>query len=988
MKSRPSHYWTFVLAAVLSAASLCAQPAPKITTPKDALGFNLGDDYMVANYTQLETYWKKLASESDRMKLVSIGKTEEGRDQWMAIISSPENIRNLDKYKEISRKLALAEGVNEEQAHQLAAQGKAVVWIDGGLHASESVGSQQLMEMVYQMVSRTDPETMRLLQDDIILCVQANPDGQELIANWYMRGSEKADAPLRDPQQRSMNNLPRLYAKYIGHDDNRDFYMSNMKETTNMNRVLFLEWFPQIMYNHHQTGPAGAVIFMPPFRDPFNYNFDPLVPLGIDMVGAAMHSRLVAEGKGGSAMRSGSNYSTWWNGGLRTVTYFHNMIGILTEIIGSPTPTNIAVVPSKQLPQGDWPMPVTPGPWHYRQSIEYEITNNRAILDLASRYRETFLFNIWRMGMNSIEKGSEDYWTVTPKRIDALNAAAGLTGAGRGRGAAAAADVPAGGDAPPGAGGGGGFGGGRGGGVSMDLYNSVLHDPKFRDPRGYILPSDQPDFATATEFIDALLKNGITCLRATAPFQVVGASYPAGSYVVKTAQAFRPHVRDMFEPQDHPNDFAYPGGPPNRPYDITGWTLAMQMGVKYDRILDGFDGPFEKIAALLPPPASTISGPASPAGYLISHEINNSFILINRLLKAGGDVYWLKQEQTVGGKSIGTGAIWVPASAAVRPILEKAAKELGTPVYALAKAPAGDAMKLRPIRIGLYDSYGGSMPSGWTRWLFEQYEMPFQVVYPSTLDAGDLRSKFDVIVFAAGTLGGGRGGRGGGAVPAAGAAGATGATAAANGRGGGRGGRAGGGRGNANVPEEYRAMQGRVSEDVTIPALKRFVELGGTLVTIGSSTNGAAADFGLPVKSYLTEMGADGRERNLPADKFYIPGSLLKMNVDNTNPLAYGMPQQVDVFFDNSPVFKLEPTVEIQHTAPVGWFSGQDVLDSGWAWGQQYLDGGTAVAESSVGEGKIVLLGPEVNFRDQPHGTYKLLFNSLYYGNAQSAPLK
>ncbi|HUB81169.1 MAG TPA: M14 metallopeptidase family protein [Bryobacteraceae bacterium] len=956
MSSRPSHRYILFLAAILSAASLSAQSAPKVTSPKDFLGFNLGDDYMVANYTQLEAYWKKLASESDRMKLVSIGKTEEGRDQWMAIISSPENIRNLEKYKQISRRLALAEGVNESEAHQLAAQGKSVVWIDGGLHASESVGSQQLMEMVYQMVSRTDPETMRLLNDDILLCVQANPDGQELIANWYMRGSEKADAPLRPPEQREMNNLPRLYAKYVGHDDNRDFYMSNMKETTNMNRVLFLEWFPQIMYNHHQTGPAGAVIFIPPFRDPFNYNFDPLVPLGIEMVGTAMHSRLVAEGKGGSAMRSGSSYSTWWNGGLRTITYFHNMIGILTEIIGSPTPMTIPVVPRMQLPTGDWPMPVTPGPWHYRQSIDYEITNNRAILDLASRYRETFLFNIWRMGMNSIEKGSKDYWTITPKRIDALNAAAGLTGRG-GRGA----DTMVGDLAP----GNFGPGGGRGG-VSMDLYNSVLHDPKLRDPRGYILPSDQPDFATATEFINALLKNGITCQRATSEFTVAGKNYPAGSYVVKTAQAFRPHIMDMFEPQDHPNDFAYPGGPPNRPYDITGWTLAMQMGVEYDRILDGFDGPFAKINGLLPPPAMTVSGPSNPAGYLISHEINNSFILTNRLLKAGGDVYWLKKEQTVNGRNLGTGTLWVPSSAAVRPILDKAAKELGTPVYAVAKAPSGDALKIKPIRIGLYDSYGGSMPSGWTRWLFEQYEMPFQVVYPTMLDAGDLKSKFDVIVFVAGTLGGGRGGRGGDS--------------------GGRG--AGRGRAAAPVPEEYRATVGRVSPDVTVPALKKFVELGGTLVTIGSSTNNAVSDFGLPVKSYLTEMEPDGRERNLPADKFYIPGSLLKMNVDNTDPVAYGMPKQVDVFFDNSPVFKLEPTVEIQKTAPVGWFSGKQVLDSGWAWGQQYLDGGTAVAESTVGEGKVVLLGPEVNFRDQPHGTYKLLFNSLYYGTAASAELK
>src|ERR1051326_2839965 len=459
MTARPLPVRKVILATVFAVWVLGAQSAPHVSTPKEFLGFNIGDDYQVANYTQLEAYWEKLASESPRMKLVDIGPTEEGRRHYMAILTSPDNHKKLDRYKEIAQRLAHAEGLTEEQARALAREGKAVVWIDGGLHASESVGSQQLMEMVYQMASRTDEETLRFLNDVILLCVQANPDGQELIANWYMRGAEKRSAPLRDPQQRSMNNLPRLYAKYIGHDDNRDFYMSNMKETTNMNRQLFIEWFPQIMYNHHQTGPAGAVIFMPPFRDPFNYNFDPLVPLGIEMVGTAMHSRLVAEGKGGSAMRSGSNYSTWWNGGLRTITYFHNMIGILTEIIGQPTPMSIPLVASKQLPQGDWPLPIAPQTWHYRQSIDYEICNNRAILDLASRYRETFLFNIWRMGMNSIERGSRDNWTITPKRIAALESAAasnpaaivagrggrGGSGGGRGEQGAAVGNVLSGG---------------------------------------------------------------------------------------------------------------------------------------------------------------------------------------------------------------------------------------------------------------------------------------------------------------------------------------------------------------------------------------------------------------------------------------------------------------------------------------------------------------------------------------------------------------
>jgi hypothetical protein len=938
-----------LLVFLLPAALLTAQSAPKITTPKEALGFNLGDDYMMASYAQLETYWKKIATECDRCKLVDIGPTEEGRHQYMMIISSPANMKKLEHYREINARLAHAEGLTDDQAHALAREGKAVVWIDGGLHASETVGAQQLMEQVYEMASRTDPETMRLLDETIALYTQVNPDGQDIVANWYMRE--------QDPLKRSLNGIPRLWAKYIGHDDNRDFYMSAMKETTNINKVLWTEWFPQILYNHHQTGPVGGVIFMPPFRDPFNFNFDPLIPLGIEMVGTAMHTRLVQQGLGGSEMRSGANYSTWWNGGLRTIAYFHNSIGLLTEIIGSPTPLDVPLVPEKQLPSGDWPLPITPTTgtqkWHYRQSIEYEMSNNRAVLDVAARYREVWLYNTYQMARNSIKKGSEDTWTITPKRIEALEAAAaklapsggrgGRSGGGRG-GAGAEAELPTGLTV-------GGLGART---VPADLYNTVLHDPKLRDPRGYIIPSDQPDFATATEFIDALLKNGVDVMRATSSFSVAGKNYPTGSYVVKTAQAFRAHVMDMFEPQDHPNDFTYPGGPPKPPYDIAGWTLAFQMGVKFDRILDAFDGPFTKINGILPPPPSSITGTGS-AGWLVSHQINNSFILTNRLLKAGVDVYWLKQNAE------GPGTIWIPSNPSARPILEQAARQLGVPVQSVASAPKGEAMKLNPIRVGLFDQYGGLMPSGWIRWLFENYEVPFQVVYPQTLDAGDLKSKFDVLVFSDGAYRApGSGGRGGGffnqAPP-------------------------------EDLPAEYQGWTGRITPDKTLPQLKKFVESGGSIVTIGSST-GLAELLGLPVKNYLTEMGPDGRERPLPGTKFYIPGSLMRAQIDNTNPIAYGMPSTVDVFYDNSPVFKMGPDAEQKKTSAVAWFSGPQTLDSGWAWGQQYLDGGTAAAEATVGEGKVVLLGPEVTFRSQPHATYKLLFNGLYFGTAKDATLQ
>src|SRR5947199_1501208 len=411
----PQRIAVILLAAALLAPSPPAPAQGRVTTPREALGFDIGADYHLATYTQLEAYWHTLARQSPRMVLREIGKTAEGRTQLMAIITAPENHKRIARYQEIARRLAHAEGLTDEQAHALAAEGKAVVWIDGGLHATEVLGAHQLMELVYQMVSRDDPETRRFLNDVILLAVHANPDGMELVSSWYMREP--------DSLKRSTAGIPRLYQKYIGHDNNRDFYMVNQPETENMARVMFTEWFPQIVYNHHQTGPAGTVMFAPPFRDPFNFNFDPQVPIEIDLIGAALNSRMVTEGKPGVTTRKGSSYSTWWNGGLRTIGYFHNMIGLLTETIGNPTPMTIPFIPSRQLPDSNLYSPIEPQVWHFRQSIDYSITANRAVLDIASRNKENFLFNIYRMAKNSIERGSRDTWTPTPRRVIAADAA-------------------------------------------------------------------------------------------------------------------------------------------------------------------------------------------------------------------------------------------------------------------------------------------------------------------------------------------------------------------------------------------------------------------------------------------------------------------------------------------------------------------------------------------------------------------------------------
>jgi len=917
---------------VTASTSTVASAQSAVTSPKQHFGFTIGDDYQLATYTQFVAYWQKLDKESDRMRVVEIGKTAEGRPQLMAIITAPENFKKLDRYKEISAKLALAEGLTADQARALAKEGKGVVWFDGGLHATEVLGAHQLIETVYQLVSRSDAETLRFLNDLVILAVHANPDGMELVSSWYMREKE--------PARRTTAGLPRLYQKYIGHDNNRDFYLSSQPESTNMNRVLYLEWFPQIMYNHHQTGPIGTVMFAPPFRDPFNFNFDPLIPAQLDLVAAAMHSRFASEGKPGVTSRKGSNYSTWWNGGLRTMAYFHNMIGLLTETIGNPTPISIPFIPSKQLPDSNLHSPIEPQEWHFRQSVDYSVTANYAVFDIASRNKENFLFNIYQMGKNSIDRGNRDSWTATPRRVIAATAALG--GGRGGRGGEPGGDEP---DA--------GGRGGRGGGGTAADFKTLLRNPATRDPRGFILPADQPDFPTATKFVNALIKTGVTVHRATASFSVAGKNYPAGSYVVKAAQAFRPHVLDMFEPQDHPDDIPYPGGTPTRPYDNAGWTLAYQMGVKFDRVLEGgLQGPFEKVSGLQKPAPGKVTTTAN-AGYTFSHAPNDAFTAVNRLVAAGEDVFWL-----TGGAQPGT--FFVAAKPSTTAVVGKLAADLGVNFEGVASKPSGDAIKLRKVRIALADQYGGSMPSGWTRFLLEQFEFPFEVVYPQALDAGNLSSKYDVIIFPSGVGPAAAGGRGGG-------------------RGGGGGGAAAGGRGGAvNVPAEYQNQVGAYTAAQTGPHLKKFLEDGGTILGVGRSASNLMELMQIPVDNHLAERSPDGTARPLPAEKYYVPGSVLRVAVDTAAPIAHGITNPVDVFFDNSPVFRLGPEASIQGVRPIAWFDSAAPLRSGWAFGQGYLQDGVAVIEANVGKGTIYGFGPEITFRAQPHGTFKFLFNGIY----------
>jgi len=943
-RRRPRAAMALVSAAAI--LSMLAGPALAVTTPMQQWGHNIGDDYFLINYTQMTEYFAKLAKESDRLKIVNVGKTVAGRDMELLIVSAPENLANLEKYKSISQRLAHAEGLTDVEARALAEEGKAIVWIDAGIHTTEVAGTDQMPETIFQLLNRNDPETLRMLKDTIILFAHCNPDGQEMVSDWYMRRP--------DAKTRVKEILPEFDKKWIGQESNRDYFMMNMPESEALGRQLYIEWLPQITYNHHGATYPGAVVAAPPFRDPFNFTYDPIVMNGIDAIGAAMGTRWATHDMPGATSRSGHPYSTWWNGGIRNTGYYHNQIGVLTEIMGYPTPVTLPLVPYRLQPKGENIFPVvSPAPgelWHYRRTIDYLVEANYAIIDYASKNRADVLFNIYRMGKNSIERGSKDYWTLYPKRgeeildqveKDQANAAGGpapvLASRYSTNAALSAKAVP------------------------TKYFDSVLRTPEKRDPRGFILPSDAPDFATSVKFINALIKAGVQVKKASAPFTVGGKSYPAGSYVVKADQAFRPHVIDMFEPQDYPNDFPVAGGPPTPPYDSAGWTLAYEMGVKFDRVLDGFDGPFATLpwGVLEKAPVGKIVGSGS-AGYLLSPQQNDAFILTNRLLAAGVPVS--RVGAGTGEALFGPGAFYVSGGAKSKAAVEKAVAELGITAEAVSAKPAGPLTPLKLPRVAVFDKYGGTTPGGWARWLLGQYGFGDRKIYAGEIDAGNLRKKYDVIVFGSDAIqrpglpdpllvGNEHGGR----IPPV-----------------------------ADVPAQYREWMGSITAAKTIPQLKKFVEEGGTVIALGTSAS-LAFHMGLPVEDQLVET-KDGKTTLLTGEKFYVPGSILRVSVDSSLPAAWGMEKEADVFFDSgaknpdfaAPVFKMQPGAQAAGVKPIAWFGSPAPLRSGWAWGQERLNGGVAAFEAPVGKGKFYAFSPQVVFRGQTHGTYKLFFNSLY----------
>ncbi|NBB75611.1 MAG: peptidase M14, partial [Bacteroidetes bacterium] len=642
----------FMLAGALLAAP---ETRAQVPTPEAVFGFAPGADYKLASYDQQLDYYDRLDAASDRVQVTQIGTSVMGRPMLLLFISSADNIAQLDRWKDISTRLARARAA-EDEALQLAEEGKAIIWIDGGMHATEMAHGQMTPELAYRVATEESAE-MQKIRDNVVLLLMPmmNPDGLDIVKSWY-------DRNLGTPYETS--GPPWLYQKYVGHDNNRDYFMNNMPETKAVSQVLYNEWYPQIVLNHHQTSPDWARIFVPPFSDPVNPHIHPGVTAGVNQVGAAMTQRFAVQDMPGVV--SNNRYTMFWNGGGRTTPYYHNQIGILTEV-GHATPTPRYYEPDS-LPafigarkSTDGTTITYPDPWrggesHFRDAVDYLLTASMAVLDLAADRRQQLLHNIYAMGRDAIEAGE--------------------------------------------AGG----------------------------PYAYVIPPEQWDDGEAHNLVNILRQGGVEVHRATASFTAGGAPYPAGSFVVPASQAFRPYVMDLLEPQDYPTRYAYPGGPPDPPYDLAGWTLPMQMGVTVDRIDSAFEAPMEAVTADVAPPAGDVTSNAD-FGWALSHRPNASAQAVNELLAEGAAVHWTAAPITAEGTEHPAGTILIEADGVDEDRIEALAAAHGLDFVGLPSAPAAETHRLQAPRVGLYKSWDASMDEGWTRWLFENYAVPHDTLH-------------------------------------------------------------------------------------------------------------------------------------------------------------------------------------------------------------------------------------------------------------------
>jgi hypothetical protein len=833
------------LALALIVSSFASAAVP---TPESVLGHKPGDDFYLASYDDSLSYFQKLAASTNKLKLVSAGKTSQGRDWYFAIISSPSNLDQLDKYKSIARRLAHPEGLTGAEARALARDGKAIVHIDGGLHATEVAHAQHTIQLAYDLVSNDSDAKIAAILDNVILVLwfSINPDGQNMVVNWYRKnlGTSYEVSPL-----------PELYQEYIGHDNNRDGYMNNMPESQVITRTT-LEWNPQVVYNHHQTAPFPARIWIPPFAEPISSNVHPLMWRWVNVFGTAMAAYLDQHGMPGAMHRG--RFDDWYPGFLDHVNSFRNSVSFLTETAlyryATPHFYTVDEFPKeKQELRSEvfYASPWRGGWWRLGDAVRYMVGASVSVLDTTAKNREDLLYNRYQAGRDVIERFRKE------------------------------------------------------------------------PPFAYVIPQRQHDPPAAALLIGKLMLAGIEVRQASQTFRANGMEYPAGAWVVLMDQPFAGLVKDLFEVQRYPAAVNAGGGGAELPYDVTGWTLPMQMGVETAAVTTPV-GADARAALQRLDAAPRITGKLEGAGpaWSISRETNAAVRAVNLILEAGGRVAIAKEDRSF--------VIADLDRAKLEPILSAE----GVNAKALKAAPTG-AYPVKAPRVGLYRPWMASIDEGWTRWILEQYKFRLTSLRNADIQAGHLKDRFDAILLAdmparvlnEGYLAG-------------------------------------------TIPGQYAGGLG----DSGAESLRDFVREGGTLIAFNNSTTWVIEKLQLPVTNVLA---------GLKNEQFFCSGALLRVEVkEAAHPVMAGLPAEPAVMFERGPAFDTKASFKGKVLA--AYPKDRNPLASGFLLHPERIQGKAAALDVEFGKGRVILLGFRPQWRGQSHGTYKFFLNALYYSAAMA----
>jgi hypothetical protein len=876
---------------LLSAAPVSLLGDSRVPTPESVFGFRPGADYKLATYDQAVEYFRKVAAASKYVKLVEAGKTSQGRPMYFALVSSPDNLGKIDRYREIARRLAHPQGLTDAEARKLARDGKAFVHIDGGLHSTEVAGPAHIPQLLYDLVNGAgDPDIKAMLDNVVVLLWPTiNPDGQQMVAEWYMQN-------VGTPYE--LSGLPRLYQEYVGHDNNRDAYMLNMVES----RVLehtWRQWEPQIIYVHHQTGPFPTRIWLPPFSEPVGIDAPFLMSREVNMIGMAIAKGLEERGQVG-ATHMGTAFDAWYPGYVDYAPNFKNIAAFWTEtaLFQYATPHEYTIDDFPQTmrdlrPQSLYSSPWPPGLWRLRDAVDYMETASLATIEFAAKYKDSLLFNRYQAGRDQIALG------------------------------------------------------------------------KKKAPYAYFIPQQQRDPVAAVELLRRIAFGGVRVSTLTAPVTSGAETFPAGTWVVPTDQEFAAMAREVLDVQAYPDLRQYPGGPPERPYDAAGWSLPLQMGVRvvaatspltdearanmkmigappevkvkptmYEAALKTDAAAFDSLpgvgfdtdpasAAIVPPPGTaTGSGPI----LLLDPAQNNAFKAINLAWRRGATV---QASAGPSGSTIRYAISGVPESAQ-----DELVKSLALRAERTISAPG---RAIRQPRIGLYQPWSGSMGEGWTRWILEQYGFAFVGIHPEDFTS-PLAEKIDVLIMADDAR-----------VPIAGAA--------PNSRGG--------------PPGTGRTVRPEYGYQLTAGDLQRFEQFvrgGGTIVCVSNASTFAIQQLGLPVRNVVA---------GLKPEEFFLRGSIVEVTTDPLHPVMAGMPDRAAVFVDGSPVF--ETLDGFKGTVLARYQESGSPLRSGYLIGEAFLHGKAAALDVPLDAGHVVLVGFRPEWRGQPFGAFRVLFNAALY---------